>query len=377
MVLSSTRDTSGASLIEAAIAACTSALFLGSLFTMNMTAMKTMRTAREATAASQVLQQRVESLRIANWHQVTNPDWISANLLNANAAGSNSLYVLSETLTLIPYGSASTSATQLYRTNGTTQIQSRNANLVAESAMKVVWTVSVQRRNEHPAHHAADGGHPRERRRREMVTFRKTKPTRARHTGGFTLVEMLISTAIFSAVSAALLMGFISLKRNYVATTDFAINHADQMRISDYLALDFRRALKVDPPAQNDVTIYIPTYYDNTPERNPVTPSIDGKGGVFYDLDGDNLADDLVKIRYYLSNGVIYRQEGEPTSGNPPVALAVDVKDFVITTTDLQKVIKTSITFKPTFRNSGVSEQIALSTAFHNTTLLRNNRGVY
>ena len=76
MILSKTSGQSGTSLIEATIAACTSALFLGSLFTMNMTAMRTMRTAREAANASQVLQQRVESMRIANWHQVTNADWV-------------------------------------------------------------------------------------------------------------------------------------------------------------------------------------------------------------------------------------------------------------------------------------------------------------
>ncbi|HEV8186005.1 MAG TPA: hypothetical protein VGP40_08625, partial [Chthoniobacterales bacterium] len=67
MILSKNTAIAGTSLIESTIAA-TSALFLGSLFTMNMGAMKTIRTAREVTCASQVLQQRVESMRIANWH---------------------------------------------------------------------------------------------------------------------------------------------------------------------------------------------------------------------------------------------------------------------------------------------------------------------
>ena len=142
MILSTKRTVSGTSLIEAALAACTSAFFLGSLFTMNMTAMKTMRTAREATAASQILQQRIESMRIANWHQSTNPDWISANLLNADAPGSNTLNVLSESLTLAPYGSAATATTQFVRSNGTTRIITRNSSLLTESAMKVVWTLN-------------------------------------------------------------------------------------------------------------------------------------------------------------------------------------------------------------------------------------------
>lgn len=185
---------------------------------------------------------------------------------------------------------------------------------------------------------------------------------------GFALAELMISTAIFSSVSAGLLMGFISLKRNYVATTDFAVNYGDQMRISDYLALDFRRALKVDPPSPNDVSIYIPCYYDSTPDRNVQTPVLDGKGGVRY-----GAADSFVKVHYYLSVGVIYRQEGNAA----PLALAVDVQDFNFDISDLGKVIKTAITFKPTFRSAGASELIISRTAFHNTTLLRNNRGVY
>lgn len=178
----------------------------------------------------------------------------------------------------------------------------------------------------------------------------------------------MIATAIFSSVTAALIMGFISLKRNYIATTDFAVNHADQMRISDYLAMDFRRALKVDPPNRNDVSIYIPCYYDSTPARDVQTPLLDGKGGVYY---GD--PDCSVKIHYYLSAGVIYRQEGTAA----PTALAEDVQDFNFDISDLGKVIKTSITFKPTFRSAAPSDEIIKATAFHNTTLLRNNRGVY
>ena len=191
--------------------------------------------------------------------------------------------------------------------------------------------------------------------------------TRRRSIGGFALSEMMISTAIFSAVSAGLLLSFVALKRSYAATIDFAINHADQMRISDYLALDFRRALTV-AAVRNDASISIPCYYDSTPTRSVQTPILNGKGGVYY---GSSTCS--VTVRYYLADGVIYRKEG----AEQPVALAVDVQDFQFDATDLGKVVKTSITFKPTFRSQGASEAIRTATAFHNTTLLRNNRGVY
>ena len=143
MQLSKNSSEAGTSLIEATIAACTSAMFLGSLFAMNVTAMKTMRTAREAGGASQVLQQRVETLRIANWHQITDATWLRDNLLNTAPSGGDILKGMTETVTLVPYGGTTTGNTQITRTSsGTTQIVNQNSNLLAESAMKVIWTVA-------------------------------------------------------------------------------------------------------------------------------------------------------------------------------------------------------------------------------------------
>jgi prepilin-type N-terminal cleavage/methylation domain-containing protein len=266
---------------------------------------------------------------------------------------------------------------------------------------------------------------------------------------GFALAELMISTSIFSMLTAGLLIGFIALKRNYAATMDFATNHGDQMRISDYLALDFRRAIAVSA-AQNDTTVYIAPYYaPRVPgqletARAIYTPVIDGRGHAFYgttpqvqttaalptctytdftaagpaklrgttagplvingyavglgdtvfvrnqSVEAQNglynvtnsgstgswtLTAQALKVRYYLSGSTILReQEGEP---NQPTALATDVQDFVFEASDLGKVIKTSITFKPTFRAGGASEDVKKATAFYNTTLIRNNRGVY
>jgi type II secretory pathway component PulJ len=195
---------------------------------------------------------------------------------------------------------------------------------------------------------------------------------RRRSRGGFALAELMISTAIFTSVSAGLILGFISLKRCYAATADFAINHSDQMRISDYLAMDLRRAISVTA-VRNDASIKIPCYYDATPSHSVQTPMLDGKGGVYY-----GAADCFVTVRYYLAGSVIYRKEGSEAAAG----IAIDVQDFDFDATDLGKVVKTSITFKPTYRSSGASEAVKTATAFHNTTLLRNNRtdvlsGVY
>lgn len=132
----------GSTLIESAIAAAVCALFLGSLFTMNTSTMETIKMGREAACASQLLQQRIEAMRIANWHQITDATWVRANLLNTEAAGSNGLKNVSETLTLTPYGSSSTDTTQLTRANGSATIVSQNSSLLTESAIKVIWAVN-------------------------------------------------------------------------------------------------------------------------------------------------------------------------------------------------------------------------------------------
>src|SRR5205823_10984456 len=121
--------------------------------------------------------------------------------------------------------------------------------------------------------YAPNGGDYGERGCREVVKTADIRKTRGTHAAGFTLSELSISVAIFSIVSIGLLMGFTSLERSYAATTAYTINHADQLRISDYLAVELRRAVAVQA-AQNDTSIYIPTYYDANGAVQ--TPTLDG-----------------------------------------------------------------------------------------------------
>lgn len=143
MILSRQSGRRAFSIIETTIAAGVSAIFLASLFSMNSASMQTLKMAHESACASQVLQQRVESLRIANWHQITDADWLKANLLNTDSPGSELLKAENETLTLVPYGSGSAGNTQLTRSYGSsTSIVNRNSALLAESAIKIIWTVN-------------------------------------------------------------------------------------------------------------------------------------------------------------------------------------------------------------------------------------------
>ncbi len=137
-----TTEPTAFALIECTIATAISAMFLGSLFLMNSSAMDTIQMARESACASQVLQQRIEAMRIANWHQVTDANWLLANLLNADAPGASELKNMSETLMLVPYGSATVGNTQLNRANGAANIVANNSALLGENAVKIIWTVN-------------------------------------------------------------------------------------------------------------------------------------------------------------------------------------------------------------------------------------------
>ena len=178
----------------------------------------------------------------------------------------------------------------------------------------------------------------------------------------FTTAEVIVALTLFSTLSAALFMGATSLQRSFSVTINFAINHADQMRISDYLSLDLRRAVGVTV-ARTDIRIQIPNYYDD--EKNPVVPTLDGHGGVNY-----GAANSFVEIHYYLSGGSMYRKEGSAAA----MELASNVADFNFNITDLRKVVTTQITFAPQFRSGGASTAAIAATTFYNTTLLRNSR---
>lgn len=135
----------GATLAEVIISVALALLCMGSLFAMNTSGMATLKMGRESAWASQVLQQRIESLRIANWHQITDSAWLKSNMLNTDASASAALKSESETLELFPYGSATTGQLTLSKTKGqaaTITQDNPSSPLLAENAVKIRWTVS-------------------------------------------------------------------------------------------------------------------------------------------------------------------------------------------------------------------------------------------
>lgn len=92
----------GFTLLETAVAGALLTLFLSSLFLLNSTVLRMLRSGTETVAASQVLQARVEQFRLANWLQVTNPDFAKLTLSKPTDADTD-LPGLTEAVSAAPY----------------------------------------------------------------------------------------------------------------------------------------------------------------------------------------------------------------------------------------------------------------------------------
>lgn len=181
--------------------------------------------------------------------------------------------------------------------------------------------------------------------------------------GGFTLIETMMATGIAGVIIAALFTSSMLLQRSFQATQAYAASKRDQMRLTDYLALDLRRALTLQaaPGGNTVLTLTIPDFYeaDGTP-RNP-TPN-----RLVADY-GDPAKP--VTVTYFKDGASIYRRQ----NSDKATEIASGVEDFAITIEDLKKVVKTRVSFIPTFRKMP-GEATRESTVLHNTVLLRNKR---
>ena len=180
---------------------------------------------------------------------------------------------------------------------------------------------------------------------------------------GLAVVEILVASSLGAIAMAALYSGVIGTQRCFMGAEDYALAKADQARLSDFLALDLRRALTVTAgtDGQTILTLQIPDYYDD--QGQPRTPTITKYTASYGD------AAQPVTVVYRKSGSTIYRQENSD-SAQP---IAVNVADFQLSVEDLGKVVKTQVTFAPRFQRTPTAAARTASTVY-NTTLLRNTR---
>ena len=222
---------------------------------------------------------------------------------------------------------------------------------------------------------------------------------------GFTLIETLVSSAVFAITSACLMAGVVALLRSFDGSTNYAQKHASEIRISDYLALDLRRAQSVIISGSGSamkIALNIPNFYSYDAAAEPHIahrlPTITGSGVFYRDLSAAP-AVDAVKVEYSLQQGNLVRtQTGGMPSGAPLISatsmvVAANVQDFQLIAlssgTDASALsnfniplasatsgkimeIKTQIKFGATYSKSATANTSGIA-PFCNTTLMRNS----
>jgi len=105
-----------------------------------------------------------------------------------------------------------------------------------------------------------------------------------RRPSAFTLVEVLVACTIAVIALAAVVAGATAMQRCFVAAEDFALAKSDQARLSDYIALDLRRALSVTAGTANDATD--PTVLDHIETALKAYAASKGIPGAQVDCEG-------------------------------------------------------------------------------------------
>jgi hypothetical protein len=212
---------------------------------------------------------------------------------------------------------------------------------------------------------------------------------------GMTLVETFFAVGIGTAILAALTTASVAFQRSFVAIEDYAKGQNDQMRISDYLALDMRRAFSVTitgdsthPPVT--VTLTIPNFYQSA--NTPYDPHVVGVTGWPYkkhhhhhhqniilnqivdygpyDSTQKKVTTPSATVTYVFDNG---SQTLTRSVNGTASVIATAVQDFNVSVSDLDETANTTITFQPRFRTVASSDAITATTYFQ-TTLTRNTR---
>jgi hypothetical protein len=176
---------------------------------------------------------------------------------------------------------------------------------------------------------------------------------------------MLMTMACSSIVLAAVITSGVALQRSFAAMEGYSMTEGDQLRISDYIAMDVRRALTASVDNNNVLTITIPNYYD-TNNENPkwsnahaLAPSFDSNGAITYGAT-------TTTIKYYkLASNFIRGVNGIPNT------IASSVSSFNVSPQDLTSSVSCRITFSPTFTYLPAPGPVAGTTIYSNT-FLRN-----
>jgi hypothetical protein len=127
----------GFTLIETTLAIAMLGLFISMLLVMNSNVLGLLRNSKDNVSASQALQERVEQMRIANWVQISDTDYLKEKLLATSTGSASSLPDATETITVSAYPAKAGASVRVTRSKNAARIDSLNTALQQERMVRV------------------------------------------------------------------------------------------------------------------------------------------------------------------------------------------------------------------------------------------------
>ncbi|PYJ11371.1 MAG: hypothetical protein DMF06_02865 [Verrucomicrobia bacterium] len=106
----------GFSFVEVCVAIVVSVMFGAAAFATNQQLLTTLRAQKETTAATMMLQERIESFRATAWSNIADKDYVKNNIVRNSTTSEATLGSLTETITVSGY--VTTAGAAGYPTDG-------------------------------------------------------------------------------------------------------------------------------------------------------------------------------------------------------------------------------------------------------------------
>ncbi len=137
------RRSSGFTLLETAAAVGFVGAFIAMLIVSGSNVLNLLRTSKDNVSANQAIQQRSEEVRLANWAQVTDAQWLKTNIFTMACPSTSGLSDAVETIEISPYPAKSGfTPAKVVRQNGVASVVTANAALLQEALIRVDYSIT-------------------------------------------------------------------------------------------------------------------------------------------------------------------------------------------------------------------------------------------
>lgn len=175
----------------------------------------------------------------------------------------------------------------------------------------------------------------------------------ARARRAFTLAEAIVAMGSGTIVLAAVTTAGLALQRSFAAVENYSMAEGNQLRVSDYISMDCRRASSATV-SNGVLTLTVPMYYNTSSSTNiiPYNPSLSSSTGVVqYGTGGTVTISYSVQV---INSETDFVRTVTRNGTTTTTIIARNVACFTVTQQDLTASMSCSVMFYPVFtRNIG------------------------